>query len=125
MKSFVAILLVIGLLSPMCLCGAVVSGGHGAVVCDGAHGHSHGNDGEKPAEDSEHDHAHTDFRVLTAGAVTLPSVPASDLAEWAVGFRFSEPRGSDFSPPVEGWPDETRLSRSDGTAPAVTGVFRL
>lgn len=124
-KIFVAFLLVIGLLSPMCLCGAVVTGSHGVAVCDDTHGHSHGDQGGVPVQDSEHQHAHSDFRMMAASAVSLPTVPSTDLAEWLVDLRERSTLSRENFFGDRELSNEAVAHRSRRAAPAVTGVFRI
>ena len=120
-------LLALGLMSPLCLCGDAVTESHTTTSkvsgcqlnhCHGGHQHEDGEDTDGPAP--RHSHSHSDARLAVSGAVNLPLIPTFDLADWAVVIPTAEMRAV-TAPLLEVAADEASPPRRCD-AP-VTGVF--
>ncbi len=87
LKTIVSVFVVLGLLSPLCLCGGVASDAHTAVTKAGESCHAaHGEDGHEhrhsDREDPGHSHSHSELRQLASSPVSVPPVPAAELPDW-------------------------------------------
>lgn len=126
LKTLVSIILILGLMSPICLCGAVATESHAAATkateCHTDHHHSeHGE--EQPHHAPDHKHSHSDFRVNASGAVALPAIPMMDLADWAVVLPDIELSVVDAPIWAKDWTSVPDFSR--WKSPSATGVFLI
>ncbi|MCB1228719.1 MAG: hypothetical protein KDN19_00540 [Verrucomicrobiae bacterium] len=128
LKTIVSVFLVLGLMSPLCLCGAAVNDAHTPVTKAGASCHA-----DHSAPDHEHQrdeapepghfHSHTDMRQAAPNPVSLPPIPPAGLADWALWI--SAPKLEVVAMPsfLDHVVFDPVLLRR--TRPVVTGVFRL
>lgn len=120
-------LLALGLMSPLCLCGDAVTESHTtATKASGCQvNHCHGGHQQEDREDSDgpaplHTHSHSDARLAVSGAVNLPVIPTFDLADWAVVIPSAEVWDITTMATEDAGDDSDPPNRCD--AP-VTGVF--
>ncbi len=126
LKTFIAALIALGLVSPFCLCGDAATESHAAVTkaseCHSDHQHpGHPHEGED-SEEEGHSHSHSDLRLSVSSSVSVPAIAVLDLAAWAIVV----PKPS-FEPVVSA---VVSLATDDSGPPSrpdapVTGVFLI
>ena len=127
LKAFVASILILGLISPLCLCGEAVTESHAATAealssCQAGHHHHPERDSDEP--DSEHSHSHSEVRMSVSNEIPIPAASDVELMDWSiVAVRLD----GEFAPAAIAFPknDSMRPPPWEESSRAISGVFLI